>query len=106
MPISWKWTEVAEFGDYCAKALPNFDISDLDLARWSIEDTTLSNPIAASLPLYTDDQPMRYFRTHDSPRLTHLPPLVIVFRIDREPTEFAPGEVTGLTAVPESEFPS
>lgn len=99
---SWKWTEEAQFGEYCAKALPGFDISDLDLARWSIMETTLYDPIAASLPLYTDDRPERYFRTHDSPGLTHLPPLIIVFRIDCEPTEFAPGEVTGLLVIPES----
>lgn len=83
-PPPWKWTETPEFADDC-RAFDD-DPGEVDYIRGLIGDTVIENPYLASNPLLDEvDTGIRYFRTLESPGLSHLPPKVILFKIEDEP---------------------
>jgi hypothetical protein len=95
-PPPWKWTESPEFTEDCRTFAS--DPGEVDYVRGLIADTPLEDPFAASNPLLDEiDTGIRYFRTLDAPGLSHLPPKIVIFRIEDEPEdEDAPRELTGL----------
>jgi hypothetical protein len=96
LPPAWKWTETPEFVQDC-QAL-DLDPGEVDFIRGIISDSILEDPVAGSNPLLDEvDTGTRYFRTLEAPGLSHLPPKIVVFRIEDEPDdENAPRELTGL----------
>jgi hypothetical protein len=88
----YSWAQLPSFT--ASRDAIETNVSDWDLLQWSIEETICENPCANSHTLGdNNDSDLRYFRTWDHPGTSHLPRLVVVFRIDREPTPVSQGLV-------------
>lgn len=96
LPPAWKWTEELAFVQDCHALDPDPD--EVDFIRKVIGESLLDDPFAASNPLLDEvDTTIRYFRTLEAPGLSHLPPKIVIFRVEDEPAdEQAPRELTGL----------
>lgn len=99
MPPSppYTWSQLPSFTED-RKAVDD-DVSDWDLFQWSIEDLLCESPrVDVEYPIVEslgDDTDLFVFRTSSHPGLSGLPALVVVFRIDREPTEDEAGLLEG-----------
>jgi hypothetical protein len=88
---------------YTWSQLPNFtlsrqaiegEVSEWDLFQWAIEDTLCPNPEANSHPVGGGSD-LLYFKTWEHPGTSHLPRLVVVFRIAERPAGGKPGLLEG-----------
>lgn len=83
----WKWVQRDDF------AHP--DHPEWDLIQWDLEDELVKGPRKVGIPL---DLGFHYVVTKGAPGLEHLPPMVVLFRITREPSGSAPGIIEGWEA--------
>jgi hypothetical protein len=88
----YTWSQLPSF-TASRKAIED-DVSAWDLFQWAIEETLCEKPMANSEPLGGGTD-FRYFLTWQHPGTSDLPRLVVIFRIEREPTEEAPGLLEG-----------
>lgn len=86
----WKWVQIEDF-----KHPPH---PEWDVIQWDLEDELVKDPREISSPVYEDDDEWRYMKTKNAPGLSHLPPIVVLFRIASEPTADQPGEIEGWEA--------
>lgn len=80
----YSWSEMPSFSE--GRKQIDDDVSEWDCFQWAIEETLCANPLANSHALGTDTD-FLYFRTWQHPGTSHLPRLVIVYRIDSEPAD-------------------
>lgn len=97
----YTWSQFQSFSD--ARQAIEGDVSEWDVFQWAIEETLCADPTANSHAIGNDTD-LRYFRTWEHPGTSHLPRLVIVFRIDSEPAGDQPGLVEGHHILPFSDL--
>jgi hypothetical protein len=86
----WKWTQVPGFR--------HPDHPEWDLIQWALEDELVKGPRQISHPVYDEPTEWWYMKTKEAPGLQHLPQMVVLFRIAKEPTAGEPGEIEGWEA--------
>ena len=86
----WKWTQARTF-----KHPPH---EEWDLIQWDLEDELTRGPRKIASPVYEEGGEWWYLKTKTAPGLSHLPALIVLFRITREPSETAPGIIEGWEA--------
>jgi hypothetical protein len=84
------------------KQVPQFrhpDHPEWDLIQWDLENELVWDPREVSLPVSGDDDAeFWYVTTKGARRLSHLPPMIVLFQIISEPTDDEPGVILGLSA--------
>jgi hypothetical protein len=86
----WIWAQVEDFRH------PNHP--EWDLIQWDLEEELTKGPRKISTLVQTEPEEFWYMKSKDAPGLAHLPPIVVLFRIDREPTPEEPGLIVGIEA--------
>lgn len=85
----WIWAQNDDFQH------PNH--SEWDLIQWDLEDELVRGPRKIASRVHEDDD-WWYLKTKEAPGLAHLPAMVVLFRIVREPTPDQPGLIVGYEA--------
>jgi len=86
----WKWTQVSDF--------EHPDHPEWDLIQWDLEDELVHGPRRISHPVNEPPDEWWYMKTKDAPGLSHLPAVIVLFRIVSEPTSDAEGILEGWAA--------
>src|SRR5215210_3420354 len=83
----WRWVQVEDFQH------PHH--AEWDLIQWDIEMELVWGPREISIPIFEGGHEWRYMKTKDAPGLSHLPRMIVLFRIAQEPTDTELGVIEG-----------
>lgn len=92
----WRWTTQSDFS--------HPDHPEWDQIEWDLHDELVWDPRKVSRPVTDDeDDPFRYLTTKEAPGLAHLPPMIVLFQIVREPSDTDVGLIQGIAAWPDDD---
>jgi hypothetical protein len=88
----YTWSQLPSFSA-SRKALED-DVNEWDVFQWAIEDVLCWDPYAI-VNSVGDGTDRLYFKTWRHPGTASLPRLIVIFRIDKPPTDIEPGLIEG-----------